>query len=364
MLVVLEKSYYLCTTMKILVAINGFKGCMSSHEANVACGEGLAKAFPDANVVTVDVSDGGGGFLQAMRPDRVVSCHVHDAMMRWTTASFGISQNTGVIEVAQAVGMEKIEEEVRNPLLATSYGVGELMVHAWQAGCHDFVVGLGGSATSDCGLGLLKCLRHYVQSKNHKMWYEPFDTSALQQVKVTLATDVTNPLLGENGAARVFAPQKGADARQVNLLERKAETFARMAAAHQGFDKSGYPGAGAAGGLGYAFMQFMDARVESGAELVFKACKFDRLLCDADLVVTGEGTADAQTLMGKLPAVVLEHAMKAGKPVWLVAGRIENKMDLLASGFEKVVCINDGLPMSEDVMKTSVAQVRLRHAME
>lgn len=333
---------------------------MSSHEANIACAEGLRKAFPDADIVAVDVSDGGGGFLQAMHPERLLSCHVHDAMMRWTSASFGISQTTGIIEVAQAVGLEKIEKNLRNPLLATSYGVGELMVHAWRAGCQQFVIGLGGSATSDCGLGMLKCLRDYEQTQNRKMWYDLFDSSVLRNVKVTLATDVCNPLLGAHGAAYVFAPQKGANDYQVACLERKAATFARMAAAHQGYDRSDMPGAGAAGGLGYAFMQFMDANVKSGAEVVLDACNFDRLLEKADLVVTGEGAADDQTLMGKLPDVVLKHAKKAGKPVWLVAGRLEKQKELMKAGFARTICINEGKPVSENALKTSVAQERMR----
>lgn len=348
--------------MRIIIAFDSFKGCMSSREANEAMAEGLRQRFLDTQLRMIEASDGGEGFLRAMRPDRVEHCHVHDAMMRWTDADFGIKDGKAIIEVAQAVGLGKIEPELRNPLVATSYGVGELMVHAWEAGCREFVVGLGGSATSDCGLGMLKCLRHHAQQRLHQMWYDPFDTSVLRSLKVTLASDVTNSLTGPEGAAHVFAPQKGADPQQVELLERRAVTFANMAAKHQGYDKSQQPGAGAAGGLGYAFMQFMDARMESGAELVLQNNGFDTLLQNADLVVTGEGSSDAQTLMGKLPSVVLDHAKKAGVPVALVAGRIADRQALLDAGFSNVVCINDGQPRDEDPLDTEVARRRLENA--
>ena len=346
----------------ILLIFDSFKGCMSSQEANEACAKGLRAQHDDVEINQIEASDGGEGFLRAMNPDKVLHCHVHDAMMRWTDADFGIKDGKAIIEVAQAVGLAKIEPELRNPLVATSYGGGELMVHAWEAGCREFVVGLGGSATSDCGLGMLKCLRHHAQQRLHQMWYDPFDTSVLRTLKVTLASDVDNPLTGPQGAAHVFAPQKGADPQQVELLERRAVTFANMAAKHQGYDKSQQPGAGAAGGLGYAFMQFMDARMESGAELVLQSNGFDALLKEADLVITGEGSSDAQTLMGKLPSVVLDHARKADVPVVLVSGRVDNRQALLDAGFSKVVCINDGQPRDEDPLDTEVARIRLENA--
>ena len=317
---------------------------MSSQEANEACAKGLKAQHGDVEIKQIEASDGGEGFLRAMNPDKVLHCHVHDAMMRWTDADFGIKDGKAIIEVAQAVGLAKIEPELRNPLVATSYGVGELMVHAWEAGCREFVVGLGGSATSDCGLGMLKCLRHHAQQRLHQMWYDPFDTSVLRSLKVTLASDVTNPLTGPEGAAHVFAPQKGADPQQVELLERRAVTFANMAAKHQGYDKSQQPGAGAAGGLGFAFLTFTNAALE------------------ADLVITGEGSSDAQTLMGKLPSVVLHHAKKAGVPVVLVAGRIADRQALLDAGFSNVVCINDGQSKDEDPLDKEVARRRLENA--
>lgn len=346
---------------KFITAIDSFKGCMTSHEANEAARRGLLRACPGADVRSFDVSDGGEGFLEAMRCDEIVPCRVHDAMMRTADSAYGIKDGKAVIEVARAVGLAMIEPEQRNPWAATSYGVGELMADAWRRGCREFVVGLGGSATSDCGLGMLKCLKREWQRANNKMWYDPFDTSSLRGIRVTLATDVTNPLCGEAGAARVFAPQKGANGEMVEMIERRARTFAAMAARHEGRDMSHAPGAGAAGGLGYAFMQFMDADTVSGAELVLKAAGFDSALDSMSdgFVVTGEGSSDSQTLMGKLPSVVLRHAKARGIPVVLVAGRLRDETELRKAGFGQLVNINDGCPEDANALDKDVAMRRL-----
>lgn len=349
--------------MKFFVTIDSFKNCLTSKEANGAARNGILRSKPDADVCCYEVSDGGEGFLDAFKPEEIVSCHVHDALMRWCDSSFGIKDGKAIIEVAKAVGLGMIEPENRNPLIATSYGVGELMVQAMRRGCREFVVGLGGSATSDCGLGMLKALRHEWQTSMRKAWYEPFDTSWLKNIKVTLATDVDNPLCGPDGAARVFAPQKGADDAMVEKIERRAVTFAKMAARHQGRDCASMPGSGAAGGLGYAFMEFMDAKVESGAETILRSVKFDELLacCKDAVVVTGEGSADKQTLMGKLPSVILSHCRNHDVPVILLAGKIENEKSLLAAGFSRVMNINEGLSM-EHALDKNVAMERLANA--
>lgn len=335
---------------------------MTSKEANDAACDGIRQADKNIGVQPFVVSDGGEGFLDAMRPDEVVTCHVHDALMRWTDSAYGIKQGKAIIEVARAVGLNMIEPEQRNPLVATSYGVGELMVHAWQKGLREFVIGLGGSAISDCGLGMLRCLRKAFQTDSGKMWYDSFDTSVLRQIKVTLATDVTSPLCGDDGAARMFARQKGADDDMIEKLERRARTFATMSAKHQGVDMSCEPGAGAAGGLGYAFMEFMDAKVVSGAECVLSSVGFDDALHGASLVITGEGKSDRQTLMGKLPAVVLRHAKAKGVPVALMVGKADDEDELYKAGFSRIVNINDGQPSDEDALDKAVAIRRLSMA--
>ncbi len=349
--------------MKFFVAIDSFKNCITSKEANEAARLGIMRSKPDAEISCYEVSDGGEGFLEAFKPDEIVGCHVHDALMRWRDSAFGIKDGKAIIEVAKAVGLDMIEPENRNPLVATSYGVGELMIQAIRRGCREFVIGLGGSATSDCGLGMLKALRHEWQITMHKVWHEPFDTSWLRDMKVTLATDVDNPLCGPNGAAYIFAPQKGADSDMVEKLERRAVTFAKMSAMHQGHDCASMPGAGAAGGLGYAFMEFMDAKVESGAETILQSVKFDESLAsqEVDMVITGEGSADSQTLMGKLPSVVLSHCRSHNVPVVLLAGKVADEKSLLAAGFSRVININEGLSM-ERALDKEVSMERLTNA--
>ena len=352
--------------LKVLSAIDSFKGCLTSAEANMAAAKGLKEANPDAYVECFTVSDGGEGFLEAMQPDEIVTCHVHDALMRWCDSSFGIKNGKAIIEVAKAIGLTMVEPENRNPLLATSYGVGELMAQAMRRGCKEFIIGLGGVATSDCGLGMLKALKREWQTQTNKLWYEPFDTTWLRNIKVTLATDVKNPLYGPDGAAHVFASQKGADTDMIEKLDRRARTFAAMAVQHQHRDFANSPGAGAAGGLGYAFMEFMDARAESGADLVLRSSGFDKALSVSEkpqFVVTGEGSADAQTLMGKLPSIILKHCKAKDVPVILIAGRIKDREQLLEAGFEKVIDINEGLDM-EHALDKDVAVKRIEMAMQ
>lgn len=363
--------------MKFICAIDSFKGCMTSHEANEAARVGLKEAFSGAVVECYDVSDGGEGFLEAMCPDEIVECQVHDALMRPVVSCYGVKDGKAIVEVAKVVGLTMIERELRNPLAATSYGVGELMLHACSHGCREFVIGLGGSATSDCGLGVLQCFMQACGKRGNETWRELRETSFLKDIRITLATDVRNPLCGVDGAARVFAPQKGADVFMVEMLERRARTFASTAFRHLGFDRSRVPGAGAAGGLGYAFIEFMDAAVTSGAEIVMKTAGLaDALLrsghayssmCGEGLeeevvVVTGEGSADGQTLMGKWPAVVLAHARQSGVPVVLLAGKVAGKEALLSAGFTKVLCINDGENSAKNALRKEVAVERMRKA--
>ena len=348
--------------MNIVIALDSFKGCMTSSEANEAVRHGLEGARNDVKCRIFNVSDGGEGFLQAMQPDRIFTCSAHDAMMRPTQARWGVKDGSAIIEVAQAVGLEKIEPNARNPLLATSYGVGEMITDALAKGFGKFIVGLGGSAVSDCGLGMIRCLKTasgmYADNGNTS----PDGLSWIGKLKVILATDVDNPLLGPRGAAAVFAPQKGADADMVRKLERRASTFARMAAHHMGHDMSRRRGAGAAGGLGYAFMQFMDTTVESGGELVVRLSGADDAIARANLVITGEGSADAQTLMGKLPGVVLRHAQSAHVPAVLLAGRVHDREALLSAGFSRVVNINDGFAADDSMMEPRTAASRLARA--
>ena len=331
---------------KIIVAIDSFKGCLTSREANQAAVSGILQGNPDAEVVQVPVSDGGEGWLEAFHAawgGELVDVSVSDPLMRPVVAQYLTKGDTAVIEMARASGLTLLLPEECNPLAATSYGTGQLVVDAVRRGCRRLVVGLGGSATSDCGIGMLRAVIDSFATDGH--WD---DVHALDDVGVTIATDVTTPLCGKHGAAHVFAPQKGATPEMVTKLEARARQFAEKSARHFGYDRQDYPGAGAAGGLGYAFLQYMNADCRPGIDLLLEAVRFDALLQGADLVITGEGSADRQTLMGKLPFGILRRAKDCQVPVALMAGRVSDRQLLLDAGFSRVECINPpGLPIAE-----------------
>lgn len=337
--------------MKIVLAIDSFKGCLTSVEANQAAAEGIRAVRPDAEVVQVAVSDGGEGFLEAFHAaigGEMVIIGVRDPLMRRISARYLLKGDTAVIEMAQACGLTLLSADERNPLLATSYGVGLLVADAVRRGARHIIVGLGGSATSDAGIGMIRALIDAFAP--HGTWD---DVQALRPVRFTIASDVQNPLCGANGAAHVFAPQKGATPEMVSRLDARARRFAEVSARHFGYDRSQQPGAGAAGGLGYAFLQYLDADCQPGIRLLLDALHFRELISDATLIVTGEGSADRQTLMGKLPMGILQQSH--GIPVALIAGRISDCDRLLRAGFAKVKCINPaGLPQ-EVAMQSSIA---------
>ncbi len=344
---------------KIIVAIDSFKGCLTSVEANQAAVRGILDKMPDVEVVQVPVSDGGEGFLEAFlatKGGKLVDITVKDPLMRPIVAQYLLQGDTAVIEIAKASGLTLLTAEERNPMVATSYGTGQLVVDAVRRGCRHIIVGLGGSATSDCGTGMLRAI---IDSfAEHGCWD---DVHELDDVRFTIATDVTNPLCGEQGAAHVFAPQKGATPEMVVALGARAKRFAEASAKHLGRDCQNMPGAGAAGGLGYAFLQYMHADCRSGIDLLLDTIHFDDLLQNTDLVITGEGSAERQTLMGKLPFGILQRAQKHGVPVLLIAGRIADDQLLLDAGFSRVACINPpGIPL-EIAMQPETAKENIRH---
>ena len=367
---------------KIIVAIDSFKGCLTSAEANQAASEGILSRMNDVQVVQMPVSDGGEGFLEAFQTamgGSMVEVNVKDPLMRTIVAQYLVQDDTAVIEIAKASGLTLLSPEERNPMVATSYGTGQLVVDAVRRGCKHIIVGLGGSATSDCGIGMLRAIiAAFAKDGN---WD---DVHELDDVRFTIATDVTNPLCGENGAAHVFAPQKfaikreqseldsiaereqtrpqvkGATPEMVEALDARAKRFAEASAKHLGHDCQNTPGAGAAGGLGYALLQYMRADCRSGIDLLLDTIHFDDLLQDTDLVITGEGSADRQTLMGKLPFGILQRAQRHHIPVMLIAGRIADEQILLDAGFSRVACINPpNLPL-EIALQPTTAKENIR----
>lgn len=339
--------------MKIVVAIDSFKGCLTSKEANQAAAEGIRNCWPDAEVVQVPVSDGGEGFMEAFHTaigGDLVELMVRDPLMRPISAQYLLNGQLAVIEIAQASGLTLLTREERNPMVATSYGTGQLVADAVRRGAEHIIVGLGGSATSDAGIGMLRAL--IDNFAKHGEWD---DIEELKHIRFTIASDVKNPLCGVNGAAHVFAPQKGASPEMVLQLDNRARKFADVSAKHFGYDRSGQEGAGAAGGLGYAFLQYMNADCKPGIELLLDTIRFREIVKDANLVITGEGSADRQTLMGKLPMGILKQSDHV--PVCLIAGRISDKQELLNAGFTYVKCINpEGISLEEAMRKKVASQ--------
>ena len=299
------------------------------------------------------VSDGGEGFLEAFHAaigGELVAATVNDPLMREVTARYLLKDGMAVIEMAQASGLTLLTKEERDPMVATSYGTGQLVVDAVRKGARHVIVGLGGSATSDAGMGMLRAIVDAFAVNDR---WEDFEE--LKDVRFTIATDVKNPLCGENGAAYIFAPQKGATPEMVHQLDERARKFAEVSARHFGFDHSQDEGAGAAGGLGYAFLQYLKASSKSGIQLLLETIRFEKLVRDADLIITGEGSADRQTLMGKLPIGVLEQS--GNTPVCLIAGRISDCEELLQAGFARVECINPPtIALEEALLKKTAEQ--------
>lgn len=326
--------------MSILVAIDSWKGCLASREVNEVVRNALLSVRPDAKVLCATVSDGGEGFLEAVEATgkwNRMSVEVLDPLLRPIQTQYLFCKDNAVIEMAQASGLALLREEERNPLVASSYGTGQLIAHAVRCGAHNIVVGLGGSATSDCGKGMLKALE------------EAFGTlDALRNVHFTVATDVTNPLTGALGAAHVFARQKGATPQMVEELESRAQCFARESALLLGHDLSEEPGAGAAGGLGYALMQYLNAQRVSGVDFVLDKALPHTTLQNVSLIITGEGHADRQTLMGKLPVGILRRAQSHDIPVVLIAGQVSDRDALLSAGFAQVLSVTPpDMPLSK-----------------
>lgn len=337
--------------MKIVLAFDSFKGCMTAEEACHAAEKGLRKRYPDADIVSVPLSDGGEGLVtcveNVLQGTKRVQCNAHSPLLEPITANYILSEDgrTAFMEMAETCGLALVPKHLRNPMKTTTYGVGDMIIDATKRGCKEIIMGIGGSATCDGGQGMIKCL----QDKGININSLP---------KIIVACDVNNPLYGKNGAAHIFAPQKGATPEQVIELDRLLRKFAEETE-RQGIADSTMakiPGAGAAGGLGYGMMAYLKAELKSGIDIILNIADFDSIIKDSDIIITGEGKSDKQTLMGKVPYGVLSRAYAHNIPVFLLSGSIEDKSILLDAGFHRVHSINenDNRPL-ETLMKKDVA---------
>ena len=318
--------------MRILVAPDSFKECLTAREVAATMAAAARERWPGAEVVELPLADGGEGTLDALAGPmkaRLETVPVQDPLGREVMAQLGIVEDIALVEVAQACGLPLLRPEERNPLKASSYGVGELLMAAYEKGCRHFIVGLGGSAICDGGKGML----------------EVPGLKSINDISIELLCDVDAPFVGPKGAARVFAPQKGASPEDVEILEGRMKEWARQMKAETGVDVSDMPGAGAAGGLGGAFMAYWGAQRVSGIDRILELVGFEKAARGADLILTGEGKSDAQTLMGKVPFGVLQKAK--GTPVALLSGSIENRTELLSAGFSQIIEVSPpSLPLA------------------
>ena len=367
---------------KIIVASDSFKGCLTSLEVARAAESGIHKALPGCEVTGIPVADGGEGTTEALvsaMNGRFVSCEVRDPLMNLIQAEYGIlgDELTAVIEMAAASGLSLVSPEKRNPMVTTTYGTGELIKDALVRGCRRFLIGIGGSATNDAGTGMLRALGfRFLDKEGDELGYggqileqiASIDTSqahpALKEAVFTIACDVNNPFSGENGAAFVYARQKGADDAMIIRLDDGLKHFAEVIHTAIGKDINDIPGAGAAGGLGGGFLAFLRATLKPGIQMALEVLDFDSRIRDADLIITGEGKIDRQTGMGKTPAGILEAGKRRQIPVIAIGGSVEETDALMQQGFLAVLSIQPGPVSLEQAMDKSFAYSQIERTVE
>ena len=348
---------------KIIIAPDSFKGSLSSIEVANAIEEGCRNVFPDCATVKIPIADGGEGttdtLVSAMGGEKI-KMQAHNPLMQPIEVEYGLVKagKTAVIEMAAASGLTLLSKEEQNPATTTTFGTGEIIKDALQRGCRSFLIGIGGSATNDAGTGMLRALGYRFLNRNGE---EMDGTGAslseicsidesgimpeLKEANITIACDVNNPFSGPNGAASVYAPQKGANEEMTKKLDEGLESFRKLIEKEKSIDLNTIDGAGAAGGLGGGFVAFLHAQLKPGIEMVLKAVDFDRHLHNADLVITGEGKLDKQTAMGKAGSGILQAASKNNVPVIAIGGCVEDAEYLNKHGFMSVFSITSS-PMS------------------
>lgn len=332
--------------MKVCIAIDSFKGSLSTFEAGEAARQGVKAVYPKAEVSVSPLADGGEGTVEAIvsaSGGKMIEVSVSGPLGKKVKASYGAidETKTAIIEMASAAGLTLVPVKDRNPLHTTTYGVGELILHAMERGCRNFIIGIGGSATNDGGAGMLSALgvelldkngaqikpgaaglRDLVEIRTEKM---PKD---LSKCRFSVACDVKNPLCGEQGCSAVYGPQKGATPMTIADMDKSLKKYAAMT--RELFPKADpdLPGAGAAGGLGFAFTAYLRAKLRPGIDIVIEATGLEEKIKAADVIVTGEGRLDGQSAMGKAPVGVAKVAKKQGKLVIALAGSIGDGAEL------------------------------------
>ena len=359
--------------MKILIAPDSFKETLTSSAAANAIEEGFLSVFPDANICKLPIADGGEGTVDVLvssTKGKFFSTKVSGPLGKYVDAKWGMlgDSKTAVIEVAEACGLHLILPKDRNPMIASSFGVGELLLSAIDEGAEHIIIGLGGSATNDGGLGFLKAIGiRFLDSHGNelteglaslnKLFDIDIDSmdSRLKNVSFEIACDVDNPLTGDQGASAIFGPQKGADNLMIKKLDSLLSHYARIVSNKLSNDVSMQPGAGAAGGMGYGFLTFLKAQQKSGIHIILEKLNFNQYLLNADLVVTGEGRFDNQSDRGKAPMGVINFSKRHNCNIFVIAGSVENdKASEIKYGIDKVFSVTSNEVSIEEAMASPI----------
>ena len=367
---------------KITIAIDSFKGSLSSGEVAEAVAQGIHALLPHCEVHKVNIADGGEGTAEALVESlggSWVEMEASDPLGRPVGVRYGVIDGgeCAVVEMATASGLPLLRPEERNPLLTSTLGTGEMIADAIRRGCRRFLVAIGGSATNDCGTGMLHALGYrflngegveIVPCGKALAEIARIDDSGvieeLKECRFVVACDVTNPLYGPNGAAHVFAPQKGATPQMVEQLDDGLRNFARVVREYNGLCVDFVEGAGAAGGLGAGFVGLLGATLQRGIDMVMEALHFEEVLKGSNLAITGEGCIDFQTVMGKAPSGVLHTATRLGIPVVAIGGGVRWCKELEESNFAAIVgATPEGMDL-QVAMRPEVAKENVRRATE
>ena len=369
--------------MKVVIAIDSLKGSLSSIEAGMAAKEGILKAKPDAEVIVKPLADGGEGtadaLIEGLNGERI-DLTVTGPMGSPVSCYYGYikESSTAIMEMASAAGITLVPDEEKNPLLATTYGVGEMIANAMELGCRNFIIGIGGSATNDGGIGMLKALGYEFFDKNGEDAGEGGQALAkvssintknrnplISECTFRIACDVNNPLCGENGATYIYGPQKGVTDGFKADLDAGMANFSKVTAAALGHDDSKIAGVGAAGGLGFAFLSYIGAELTPGIELILNAVGLEDELKNADIAVTGEGRLDHQTAMGKAPVGVARLAKQYAAKVVAFAGAVtEGAVACNDAGIDAFFPIIRGITTLEEAMNKENAHKNMAAATE
>lgn len=362
--------------MKIVIASNAFKGSLSSMEVAQAATRGIKAVYPDCYVIAVNVADGGEGTVEAIvntLGGDIVTATVSDPLGRPIQARYGIAGNKAIIEMAAASGLTLLRPDERNPWLTSTHGTGELIMDAMRRGCRQFLIGIGGSATNDAGTGMLQAMGfrfydHQNQEIEHccggtmhliARIHDSEVAEGVRQSQFTVACDVDTPFCGKEGAAPVFAPQKGADPDMVARLNAGMASLAEVIENKYHINIVPVAGAGAAGGMGGGFRAFLNATLKRGIDMVLDTIDFDQTIAGADLIITGEGKIDIQTAKGKTAAGVLARAKAQDIPVIAIGGCVERCESVEQMGFAGIYPITEEILPLEIAMQAEVAAANI-----